>query len=142
MATEFTPIASTIGGLLIGLAAVLMMIGNGRIAGVSGILASLLVLRPGGDLAWRGAFIVGILAGASLAAVAGLYDPSSVDFPATGILAAVAGLIVGIGTSIGGGCTSGHGICGLARLSPRSAAATGVFMLVALVVVFITRHML
>jgi uncharacterized protein len=142
MATEFTPIASTIGGLLIGLAAVMMMIGNGRIAGVSGILASLLVLRPGGDLAWRGAFIIGILAGAGLAAVAGVYDPRSVDFPATGILAAIAGLIVGIGTSIGGGCTSGHGICGLARLSTRSVAATGVFMLVAFVVVFITRHML
>lgn len=142
MATEFTPIASTIGGLLIGLAAVLMMIGNGRIAGVSGILASLLVLRPSGDLAWRAAFIIGIPVGASLAAVAGVYDPRSVDFPATGILAAVAGLIVGIGTSIGGGCTSGHGICGLARLSPRSAAATGIFMLVAFVVVFVTRHML
>lgn len=142
MATEFTPVASLVGGLLIGLAAVLMMIGNGRIAGVSGILTSLLAARPGSGSAWRGAFVIGILAGAAFAALAGVYDPRSVDFPATGLLAAVAGLIVGVGTSIGGGCTSGHGICGLARLSPRSAAATGVFMLVAFVVVLITRHML
>jgi uncharacterized membrane protein YedE/YeeE len=141
MVTEFTPVASLVGGMLIGLAAVLMMIGNGRIAGVSGILASLVTLRPSSDLAWRAAFVIGILAGAALAASVGAYDPGSVEFPATGMIAAVAGLIVGVGTSIGGGCTSGHGICGLARLSPRSFAATGVFMLVAFVVVFMTRHL-
>jgi uncharacterized membrane protein YedE/YeeE len=142
MATEFTPVASLIGGLLIGLAAVLMMIGNGRIAGVSGILASLFNVKPGPDAAWRAAFIVGIFGGAALAALLGLYDPGAVSFPATGALAAVAGLIVGVGTSIGGGCTSGHGICGLARLSARSFAATAVFMAVAFVVVFVTRHIM
>jgi uncharacterized membrane protein YedE/YeeE len=142
MPTEFTPVASLFGGLLIGLAAVLMMMGNGRIAGVSGILASLLASAPGKELGWRGAFVVGILGGAALAAIAGVYDPGSVEFPATGLVAAVAGLMVGAGTSIGGGCTSGHGICGLARFSPRSLAATGVFMAVAFLVVFVTRHLL
>jgi uncharacterized membrane protein YedE/YeeE len=141
MATEFTPLASLIGGVLIGLAAVLMMIGNGRITGVSGIVSSLLSFKNGTQ-GWRAAFLLGILAGASLAAAIGLYDPLSVQFPAKGMLAAAAGLIVGAGTSIGGGCTSGHGICGLARLSPRSAVATAIFMSVALVVVYITRHLL
>jgi uncharacterized membrane protein YedE/YeeE len=141
MPTEFTPVASLLGGLLIGLAAVLMMLGNGRIAGVSGILASLLTSAPGKQSSWRGVFIGGILGGAALAAIAGVYDPRSVEFPATGLLAAVAGLMVGAGTSIGGGCTSGHGICGLARLSPRSLAATGIFMAVAFLVVFVTRHL-
>jgi uncharacterized membrane protein YedE/YeeE len=142
MPTEFTPIASLIGGLLIGLAAVLMMLGNGRIAGVSGILASLLTSVPGPEKTWRGAFVLGILAGAALAALAGLYEPRSVEFPATGLLAAIAGLMVGAGTAIGGGCTSGHGICGLARLSRRSFVATGVFMAVSFVVVLATRHLL
>jgi uncharacterized membrane protein YedE/YeeE len=142
METEFTPGASLLGGLLIGLAAVLMLAGNGRIAGVSGIVAALLSAAPGGDLTWRAAFVVGIFAGAAFAALIGFYDPGSVTFPATGALAAVAGLIVGVGTAIGGGCTSGHGICGLARLSPRSFAATATFMAVAFIVVFVTRHLL
>jgi uncharacterized membrane protein YedE/YeeE len=142
METEFTPGSSLLGGLLIGLAAVLMMAGNGRIAGVSGIVAALLSGAPGGDFTWRAVFVIGIFAGATLTALIGLYDPSSVAFPATGALAAVAGLIVGVGTAIGGGCTSGHGICGLARLSPRSFAATAIFMAVAFIVVFVTRHIL
>jgi uncharacterized membrane protein YedE/YeeE len=142
METEFTPGASLLGGLLIGLAAVLMMAGNGRIAGVSGIVAALLVATPGADFAWRAAFVIGIFAGAAFAALVGVYDPSSVAFPATGALAAIAGLIVGAGTALGGGCTSGHGICGLARLSPRSFVATAVFMAVAFIVVLVTRHIL
>jgi uncharacterized protein len=141
METEFTPLASLIGGLLIGLAAVLMMAGSGRIAGVSGIVAGLL-RSPGNEGAWRIAFIAGLLGGAAIAAWAGLFDPGGVRFPATGLLAAVAGLLVGAGTSVGGGCTSGHGICGLARLSPRSLVATCIFMAVAFAVVFITRHVL
>jgi uncharacterized protein len=141
METEFTPLASLIGGMLIGLAAVLMMAGSGRIAGVSGIVAGLL-RGPDGETAWRIAFVAGILGGAATAAVAGLFDPGALRFPATGFTAAVAGLLVGAGTSIGGGCTSGHGICGLARLSPRSLVATCIFMSVAFVVVFITRHFL
>src|SRR5262245_31230513 len=141
METEFTPLASLIGGLLIGLAAVLMMAANGRIAGVSGIVAALL-RSPGDGSGWRVAFTAGLLGGAVIAAFAGLFDPGTVRFPATGLLAAAAGLLVGAGTSVGGGCTSGHGICGMARLSPRSLVATCVFMAVAFVVVFITRHIL
>jgi uncharacterized protein len=141
METEFTPLASLIGGSLIGLAAVLMMAGSGRIAGVSGIVAGLL-RSPGNGSGWRVAFTAGLLGGAAIAAFAGLFDPAAVRFPAAGLLAAVAGLLVGIGTSVGGGCTSGHGICGIARLSPRSLVATCIFMVVAFAVVFITRHVL
>jgi uncharacterized membrane protein YedE/YeeE len=141
METEFTPLASLVGGLLIGIAAVLMMAGSGRIAGVSGIVAGLLRSPESGG-AWRAAFIAGLLAGAVIAGLTGLLDPGTVRFPATGLLAAVAGLLVGAGTSVGGGCTSGHGICGIARLSPRSLVATSIFMAVAFAVVFVTRHVL
>jgi uncharacterized membrane protein YedE/YeeE len=139
--TEFTPFASLIGGLLIGSAAILIMVGSGQIAGVSGIVAGLL-RSPENGSSWRIAFIAGLLGGAAIAVLAGLFDPGTVRFPATGLLAAIAGLLVGAGTSVGGGCTSGHGICGLARLSPRSLVATCIFMAVAFVVVFITRHIL
>jgi uncharacterized protein len=139
--TEFTPFASFIGGLLIGFAAILIMVGNGQIAGVSGIVAGLL-RSPENGSSWRIAFIAGLLGGAAIAVLAGLFDPGTVRFPATGLLVAIAGLLVGAGTSVGGGCTSGHGICGLARLSPRSLVATCIFMAVAFVVVFITRHIL
>lgn len=141
METEFTPFASLIGGLLIGSAAILIMVGSGQIAGVSGIVARLL-RSPENGSSWRIAFIAGLLGGAAIAVLAGLFDPGTVRFPATGLLAAIAGLLVGAGTSVGGGCTSGHGICGLARLSPRSLVATCIFMAVAFVVVFITRHIL
>jgi uncharacterized membrane protein YedE/YeeE len=139
--TEFTPFASLIGGLLIGSAAILIMVGSGQIAGVSGIVAGLL-RSPENGSSWRIAFIAGLLGGAAIAVLAGLFDPGTVRFPATGLLAAIAGLLVGAGTSVGGGCTSGHGICGLARLSPRSLVATCIFMAGAFVVVFITRHIL
>jgi uncharacterized protein len=142
MATQFTPFYSTLGGLLIGMASVLMMLGLGRIAGVSGVFGAMLTLRLDLDFVWRGVFILGLLAGAFLAAIVGLYDPASVAFPAKGLAAIVSGLIVGAGTALGGGCTSGHGICGLSRLSPRSFAATVVFMLVAGIVVFVTRHVM
>jgi uncharacterized membrane protein YedE/YeeE len=142
MATQFTPFYSTLGGLLIGMASVLMMLGLGRIAGVSGVFGAMLTLRLDLDFVWRGVFILGLLAGAFLAAFVGLYDPASVAFPAKGLAAIVSGLIVGAGTALGGGCTSGHGICGLSRLSPRSFAATVVFMLVAGIVVFVTRHVM
>jgi uncharacterized membrane protein YedE/YeeE len=141
METEFTPIASLVGGLLIGIAAVLMMVGSGRIAGVSGIIAELL-RSPESENAWRATFIAGLLGGAVIAVVTGVLDPGTVRFPATGLLAAIAGLLVGAGTSVSGGCTSGHGICGVARLSPRSLVATCTFMAVAFVVVFFTRHVL
>jgi uncharacterized protein len=142
MATQFTPFYSTLGGLLIGTASVLMMLGLGRIAGISGVFGSLLTLRLDRDFVWRAVFMGGLLAGAFLAAIAGLYDPASVVFPAKGLAAIVSGFIVGVGTALGGGCTSGHGICGLSRLSPRSFVATIIFMLVAAIVVFVTRHVM
>ena len=142
METAFTPWASFLGGLLIGLAASLLMLANGRIAGVSGILAGLVALTPGPDFGWRALFIAGLLAGAAAMALLGVYDPAAVHFPSTGLLTVLAGLIVGAGTVLGGGCTSGHGICGLARLSARSLAATSTFMAVAFLVVLLQRHIL
>ena len=142
MATQFTPFYSTLGGLLIGSGRSPDDAGLGRIAGVSGVFGSLLTLRLDRDFAWRAVFIAGLLGGAFLAAIAGLYDPASVVFPAKGLAAVASGFIVGAGTALGGGCTSGHGICGLSRLSPRSFAATTVFMLVAAIVVFVTRHVM
>lgn len=135
---HFTPWASLVGGLLIGLAASAFVLFNGRIAGISGILGGL--LRPaGGDIAWRAAFLAGLV-GAPL--VYGLVTtlPAVTIEAGTGTLIA-AGLLVGIGTRYGSGCTSGHGVCGLSRLSPRSMAATAAFMLAGFVTVFVVRHL-
>ena len=142
METAFTPWASLLGGALIGLAASLLMLANGRVAGVSGIVKE--VLAPAGrdDFGWRALFIAGLVAGAAAMALFGFYDPATVRFPSTGLLTLLAGLIVGAGTVLGGGCTSGHGICGLARLSARSLAATSTFMAVAFLVVLLQRHVL
>ena len=128
-----------LGGALIGASAVLLMLGLGRIAGISGIVASL--LPPAApDRLWRLLFLAGLLAGPALAAPFLGHDP--VGLPAAGLpVHALAGLLVGFGTRIGSGCTSGHGICGLARLSPRSIAATGVFMLAGGATVFVMRHL-
>ena len=136
---QFTPWASLAGGVLIGIAAALLVLLNGRIAGVSGIVGGLLRPAPG-DAAWRVAFILGLL----LAPVAvALY--SRQPFPRIeagfGTLV-VAGLLVGVGTSYGSGCTSGHGVCGLSRLSPRSLVATAGFMVAGMATVFVTRHLL
>ncbi|GAB3470596.1 YeeE/YedE family protein [Massilia terrae] len=135
---HFTPWTSLLGGLLIGLAAAAFVLLNGRIAGVSGILGGL--LRPArGDLGWRIAFLAG-LAGAPL--VYGLAHalPQVTIEADTGTLV-VAGLLVGIGTRYGSGCTSGHGVCGISRLSPRSLVATAAFMLAGFVIVFVVRHL-
>jgi hypothetical protein len=142
MMTEFTPLAGLAGGALIGIAAVLLMLGFGRIAGLSGIFGGLLTFQFGSEAQWRLIFIAGLLLGAALAAGAGLFEPASLAFAGGPLLTAVAGLIVGIGTALGAGCTSGHGICGLSRLSSRSLAATVTFMAVAILTVFITRHLL
>ncbi len=142
MTTEFTPLAGLAGGMLIGLSAVLLMLGSGRIAGNSGIFSGMLALPPTTDTIWRAAFVAGILLGAVIAAMAGLYSVDALAFQPGMILTAVAGLLVGIGTKLGAGCTSGHGVCGLARLSGRSLAATITFMAIAIVVVFIMRHLL
>lgn len=135
---NFTPISAAVGGALIGLSAVLLMLFNGRIAGVSGILGGLL----GGsatDRFWRIAFIAGLIAAPLTAALVGYAVPRP-QLPGNMITIAVAGLLVGFGTRLGSGCTSGHGICGISRLSPRSIAATGIFMIAAIIVVALTHH--
>lgn len=135
---NFTPIPAALGGVLIGLSAVLLWAMNGRIAGISGIAGGLFAPRAG-DVGWRLAFILGLFAGPLVyAALAGGLPAIEVT-PSAGLLAA-GGLLVGYGTRLGGGCTSGHGVCGLARLSPRSLTATGVFLVVAVATVFLTRH--
>jgi uncharacterized membrane protein YedE/YeeE len=138
--TAFTPIASTIGGLLIGAAAVLLWIGLGRIAGISGILGGLpAASKP--DRPWRIAFLVGLIAAPVLYGLAG-GDVPQPAIAASPTVVLAAGLLVGFGTTLGGGCTSGHGVCGLARLSPRSIVATLIFLATAMLTVFATRHIL
>ena len=135
--TTFTPFSAAIGGALIGLAAVLLMLLTGRIAGISGIAGGL--LSGGSDRGWRVAFILGLI----LAPVAGMLagDPMPVPvMPPSWIVVIAAGLLVGFGTRLASGCTSGHGVCGIARLSVRSIVATAVFMGAAIVVVALTRH--
>lgn len=136
---HFTPGMSLLGGLLIGTASALFILANGRIAGISGILGGL--LRPtSGDVMWRLAFLLGlIVAPAVLAAFVAPVVPTIDAGPTTLI---IAGLLVGIGTRYGGGCTSGHGVCGLSRLSPRSLIATLAFMGSGMAIVFAMRHLL
>ena len=134
---NFTPVSAAIGGALIGLAATLLMLLTGRIAGISGILGDLVDLA-GGDRTWRLAFVAGLIAAPLLLAAAGLGLRAPAMPGWTVIL--IAGLLVGFGTRLGSGCTSGHGICGIARLSPRSMVATLTFMAVAIIVVAITHH--
>ncbi|WP_211102170.1 DUF6691 family protein [Azospirillum brasilense] len=128
---HFTPVSAAVGGLLIGLSAALLWVAKGRIAGISGILGGLGALRSG-DVAWRAIFLVGLMAAPLLYGVAGgaLPEPASPTNPA---LLVVGGLLVGFGTRLGNGCTSGHGVCGLARLSQRSLTATALFMVSAAV---------
>lgn len=136
---SFTPAASAAGGVLIGLSAALFVLFNGRIAGISGVLGGL--LKPvRGDIAWRVAFVAGLI-GAPLgyALFAGL--PHLQIDASSGALVA-AGLLVGAGARLGSGCTSGHGVCGLSRLSPRSLVATATFMAAGFVTVYIARHLL
>ena len=135
--THFTPWASLAGGMLIGAAAALLVLLSGRIAGVSGIVGGLIALRRG-DIAWRWAFIGGLL----VAPLAMLFYPMNPRIDAGLGTLALAGLLVGLGTRYGSGCTSGHGVCGLSRLSPRSLVATGAFMAAGVATVFVTRHIL
>lgn len=134
---HFTPWSSLAGGVLIGIAAAMLVLLTGRIAGVSGIIGGL--LRPAlGDSAWRVAFVMGLLL--APAAVAFLERQPFPRIDAGFGTLIVAGLLVGLGTSYGSGCTSGHGVCGLSRLSPRSLAATIAFMLAGIATVFVARH--
>lgn len=137
--TEFTPLSALAGGALIGLSAVLLMAVSGRVAGISGIASRLLPPWTDGETAGRLAFIAGMMAAPLLWVGAGL-GQIDVDMAANAPLLAAAGAIVGFGAVWGNGCTSGHGVCGLSRLSPRSLVATLIFMAVAGATVFVVRH--
>ena len=137
--THFTPWAALAGGVLLGLASALFVLLNGRILGISGIVGGL--LRPrAGDMGWRLAFVLGMLV------APGLYwlvvGPTQPRIDATWEMVVMAGLLVGVGTRYGSGCTSGHGVCGLSRMSPRSLVATLAFMGAGFVTVFLIRHAL
>lgn len=133
----FTPWSALAGGAIIGLAAAMFALLNGRIAGISGILGGLLRPRRG-DISWRVAFVAGLVGAPLLyAAVAELPKP---QIDASAAMVIIAGLLVGVGTRYGAGCTSGHGVCGLSRFSPRSLVATGAFMAAGFVTVFLLRH--
>ena len=137
--THFTPEASLTGGLLIGLAASVLVLFDGRIAGISGILGG--VLRPrDGDLFWRLAFLIGLVAAPLIWRLAAPLPESRIE--ATSPILVLAGLAVGLGTRAGAGCTSGHGVCGLSRMSPRSLVATLCFMTEGFLTVFVVRHLL
>ena len=141
VATDFTPVASLLGGALIGASAVMLMAVTGRIAGISGIAVRLLPPYADKALAGRLAFILGLVAAPLLMLlVTGAAPVPSIEAGA-GLLV-LAGLLVGFGAVWGNGCTSGHGVCGLSRLSPRSLVATGVFMATAIATVYLTRHLM
>ena len=134
----FDPVSALIGGAMIGCASVLLMLFTGRIAGISGIFGGFLI-PTGGDKAWRLAFMAGLIFAPLLGGMAG-YPLPMPQMPRSWTLIIIAGLLVGFGTRLGSGCTSGHGICGVARLSIRSLIATATFMLTAIVVVAVVRH--
>ena len=135
----FTPWHALMGGALVGTAAALFVLLNGRIAGISGVLGGL--LRPvKGDVAWRAAFVIGLIVAPLIYLLFGSPPKPRIDADYGSIL--LAGLLVGVGTRYGAGCTSGHGVCGLSRLSPRSLVATVAFMAAGFVTVFAIRHLL
>ena len=135
----FTPWTALAGGLLIGLAAAVFILFNGRIAGISGILGGLLRAQPG-DVGWRLAFLLGLLAAPLLYGLFAELPVATIEAGEGSLVAA--GLLVGVGTRYGAGCTSGHGVCGISRMSPRSLVATAAFMLAGFVTVYIVRHAL
>lgn len=139
METAFTPIASFGGGLLIGLSAVLLMLGLGRIFGATGILSGLIFPENGAEAAWRAALVIGMVMAPGLIFLATGSWPA-LDVPVSPAMIAVGGVIVGLGASLGSGCTSGHGVCGLSRLSLRSLVAVPTFMVTAAITVFLVRH--
>lgn len=136
---NFTPWSSLAGGLLIGMATAMFLLFNGRIAGISGVVGGL--LRPAkGDAAWRVAFVLGIVIAPFAFGLAAPLPEVQIDADTMTLIAA--GLLVGVGTRYGSGCTSGHGVCGLSRRSPRSFVATASFMLAGFVTVYVVRHLL
>jgi len=136
--SNFTPLTGAIGGALIGLSAVLLMLTAGRIAGISGIFGGLIAAT---DRGWRAAFLAGLVLAPVAAKFAGYPIPAP-QMPGSWALIAAGGLLVGFGTRLGGGCTSGHGVCGIARFSPRSIAATCIFMAAAIITVAVMRHVI
>jgi uncharacterized membrane protein YedE/YeeE len=135
----FSPVSAAIGGVVIGIAVAMLLLLNGRVAGISGIVGGLLRPAPG-DVAWRWAFIAGLVAAPLFFSAAGKAPAVVIDagFPTL----VVAGFIVGLGTRYGAGCTSGHGVCGVSRLSPRSIVATLAFMASGFATVFVLRHLI
>lgn len=138
---SFTPIASLVGGVLIGLSATIMLLFHGRITGITGIVAGVLDQRAQGDVLWRVLFLGGLVTGG---VVLGLAVPQlfAVEIVRSPWAIIAAGLLVGFGTRIGSGCTSGHGVCGISRFAPRSIVATVTFMVTGAVTVFIVNHLL
>jgi len=126
------------GGMLIGLAAALLLLVNGRIAGISGILGGLITANSPSERFWRGAFIIGLVCGAAI--YSWLHGGLPLQLQAGNSLLLLAGLLVGFGTRLGSGCTSGHGVCGLARRSPRSLVATATFIACGMLTVYVMRH--
>jgi uncharacterized membrane protein YedE/YeeE len=138
--TEFTPVSGLVGGLLIGLASVLMLWGTGRITGISGIFGGLLTPARG-DVGWRAAFIAGLVSGGLLWPLF-MGDALPVNVQVSWPWMLVAGLLVGFGTRLGSGCTSGHGVCGIGRMSARSLVAVVTFMIAAIATTYVMRHIL
>jgi uncharacterized membrane protein YedE/YeeE len=137
---HFTPVSSGIGGAMIGLSAAVLWLTNGRIAGISGIVGNLWPARMG-DIGWRIAFLLGLVAAPLLYRLGG-GDLRRITLDVSSLIIVTAGLLVGFGTRLGGGCTSGHGVCGLARLSRRSSTATAIFMATGVATSFVLRHLL
>jgi uncharacterized membrane protein YedE/YeeE len=136
---SFTPWHAALGGVAIGIAAAMFILLNGRVAGISGILGGL--LRPvRADIAWRVAFVAGLVGSPLVYALFSAVPAPRIDAGYAGLV--VAGLLVGIGTRYGSGCSSGHGVCGVSRLSPRSLAATAAFMLAGFATVYVARHLM
>lgn len=141
METEFTPWLSLAGGILIGLSATLLMLAAGRIMGATGVLTGLVAPASPADFTWRAALLAGMISAPMLIfALSG--DMPAIEVPLSLPMLLAGGLIVGIGVTYGSGCTSGHGVCGMARMSPRSAAATVTFMLFTFATVYVVRHAL
>lgn len=139
--TAFTPLQSLAGGVLIGVAAVLLMALQGRVLGATGVLSGLIMGTAPGDKGWRAAMVAGMIAG-PLAVLGVTGQMPTLDVPVSWPMILVGGFIVGLGVTFGSGCTSGHGVCGIARLSPRSIVATITFMITCGATVFVLRHVL
>lgn len=139
--TSFTPLASLAGGVLIGVAATMLMLFLGRVMGATGVLAGLIQPVSGQDFAWRAALLAGMISGPLV--VFGLTGQMpAVEVPVSLPMLVLGGLIVGIGVTYGSGCTSGHGVCGMARLNPRSIVATATFMVFTGLTVYVIRHVM